>query len=133
MAISQGKANGKGAGPVRAAAEVKPLFVPLKGVFFLQFEAGTKPNMEEYRPYGRRWNERVCWVGRPVTLRYGYNGRSLHGVISGFRVSMDPTRTEAWAACGYAARYPGVPAACIKVNLLPDDQVEGGADAVESV
>jgi hypothetical protein len=114
----------------QAARPVKPLFVPLKGAYFFQFENGTKPNMEEYRPYGPRWNERTCWVGRPVTLRYGYRGRSLRAVIVGFRVSEEPTQTQAWADC-YGSRFPGVPAACIKVALIGADQVSGGSDASE--
>ena len=49
---------------------MRPLFIPLKTEFFLAFEAGTKTI--EYRPYGPRWNERTCTVGRDVLLSHGY-------------------------------------------------------------
>jgi hypothetical protein len=102
---------------------IKPLFIPLKRVFWEMFRDGTKPNFEEYRPYGPRWNERVCVVGRPVILSLGYNGPRLLGVIEGFRTSMEPTLTEAWAACGYAVKHPGKPAACIRVaGIKPASQ-----------
>jgi len=48
---------------------MKPLFIPLKGEYFDQFQAGTKDT--EYRVYGPRWNERTCAVGREVVLSRG--------------------------------------------------------------
>lgn len=61
----------------------KPLFVPLKSEFFDAFAAGTKTF--ELRRYGARWNERVCRVGRDVTLSRGYGKRSrLSGRVRSF-------------------------------------------------
>lgn len=96
--------------------ESKPLYIFLKREYWEQFFAKTKPGMEEFRPFGKRWNERVCYVGRPVFLCLGYSGPRMQGVIAGFRVDEAPTETEAWRACGYAAKHPGVPAACIRIT-----------------
>ncbi|MGC8520184.1 MAG: hypothetical protein ACP5P4_16965 [Steroidobacteraceae bacterium] len=54
----------------------KPLFVPLKTQYFRAFEAGIKTI--EYRRAGPLWNERRCWIGRPVTLSHGYSGSRLY-------------------------------------------------------
>lgn len=96
---------------------MKPLFIPLKREYFEAFQAGTK--LEEFRPYGPRWNERTCPVGRPVVLSLGY-GRAhrMAGVVAGFRTSMEPTTSPAWAAC-YGEKHPGKPAACIAIDLEP--------------
>ena len=92
---------------------MKPLFIPLKTEFFEAFEAGTKTT--EFRPYGPRWNERTCMVGREVVLSHGYGTRRrLHGVVAGFERSTEPTRTEAWRKC-YGDRSGE--AACIRVTL----------------
>jgi len=48
----------------------KPLFVPLCGIYYDQFVAGTKT--EELRRYGPRWNERTCRIGRAIVLSKGY-------------------------------------------------------------
>lgn len=101
--------------PVKPDARCRPLFILLKREFWEAFRDGVKVGMEEFRPYGRRWNERTCFVGRRVILSLGYNGPRLMGVIERFRVSLEPTRTEAWASCGYAQKHPGVPAACIRI------------------
>jgi len=64
----------------------KPLFIPLKGEHFEAFERGEKDT--EYRPYGKRWNERTCYLGRPVVLSFGYGKhRRLTGVIRSFTVT----------------------------------------------
>lgn len=64
---------------------MKPLFVPLKTRYFRAFESGVKTI--EYRKAGPRWNERTCWVGRPVTLSHGYSGARLYArVVSVQRV-----------------------------------------------
>lgn len=62
----------------------KPLFIPLKTVWYRQFERGSKT--EELRLYGPRWNERTCRVGRKVVLSKGY-GKSerLSGEIWKFK------------------------------------------------
>lgn len=63
----------------------KPLFIPLKGEFYDAFVRGEKTT--EYRPYGPRWNERVCRVGRPVVLSRGYGKCNRWcGMITGFRI-----------------------------------------------
>lgn len=98
---------------------MKPLFIPLKREHFDAFKAGTKPNMEEYRPEGPRWNARTCVVGRPVVLSLGYGKQQrLLGVVAGYRSSVEPINTAAWKDC-YGDRH-GM-AACIKIKL------EGGA------
>lgn len=62
---------------------VKPLFIPLRACYYMQFENGTKKI--EFRKYGPRWNERVCTVGRPVVLSSGYGKRfRLNGTIVSF-------------------------------------------------
>lgn len=78
--------------------DLPPLFVPLKTEFFTAFESGSKDT--EYRPYGPRWNEKTCPVGRLVTLSHGYGTkRRLRGVVVDFERSMDPSKTEAWRKC----------------------------------
>ncbi|WP_257306254.1 hypothetical protein [Geothrix campi] len=92
-----------------------PLFIPLKREYFEAFKAGTKT--EEFRPYGRRWNERTCPVGRAVTLSLGY-GKShrMTGVVTGFVASTTPSDTAAWVACyGPGQRM----VACIRIRLDP--------------
>jgi hypothetical protein len=92
---------------------VKPLFIPLKAEFFNAFADGSKT--VEYRPYGPRWNERTCPIGRPVVLSYGYGKhRRLTGRVVGFERSHEPTQTEAWHRC-YGAY--NTEAACIRIAL----------------
>ena len=63
--------------------EKKPLFIPLKAEHYIKFEKGEKDT--EYRAHGPRWNEKTCYVGRLVTLSYGYGkARRLSGVVVGF-------------------------------------------------
>lgn len=93
----------------------KTLFIPLKREHFEAFKNGTKPGMEEFRPYGPRWNEATCRVGRHVTLSMGYGRKHrLTGVVAGFRVSSEPTKSKAWKEC-----YPDkiCDAACIKIDV----------------
>lgn len=63
---------------------MKPLFIPLKREHFEAFERGEKTT--EYRVVGPRWNAGTCAIGRPVTLRLGYSGRSLWRTIVAFNV-----------------------------------------------
>ena len=58
----------------------KPLFIPLKKEFFEAFLSGEKT--VEYRVYGARWNEKVCFPGREAILscRYGKN-RRIKGIV----------------------------------------------------
>lgn len=94
----------------------KPIFIPLKAEFFEAFERGEKE--WEFRPYGSRWNERNCKVGRAVVLSYGYGKkRRLHGVVAQFVRDPGPTKTEAWRKC-YGDREGD--AACIRVTLTPN-------------
>ena len=55
---------------IPAPANERPLFIPLKTKYFEMFLSGEK--MSELRPYGPRWNEKVCRVGREVVLSKGY-------------------------------------------------------------
>ena len=62
----------------------KPLFIPLCAEPYEAFESGTKRH--ELRPYGPRWTEKTCIVGRAVTLSKGYGKQNrLQGVIRSFR------------------------------------------------
>lgn len=47
-----------------------PLFIPLKTEYYNAFLDGSK--VDEYRLYGKRWNEKVCVPGRRVTISKGY-------------------------------------------------------------
>jgi hypothetical protein len=63
---------------------MKPLFIPLRGVYFDAFDAGIKKH--ELRKYGPRWNEKTCPPSRPVILSRGYGKQHrLVGVIEKFR------------------------------------------------
>lgn len=89
------------------------LFIPLKTAYFEDFASGKKTI--EYRPYGARWNERTCPVGRKVTLSHGYGkARRLTGTVTAFTRSAEPTRTPAWADC-YGTKSGE--AACIHIRL----------------
>ncbi len=60
------------------------LFIPLKTEFYEAFEAGLKRN--EYRLYGKRWNEKTCAVGRGVLLSKGYGKKNrLKTKVATFR------------------------------------------------
>lgn len=70
--------------PATPAAPPTALFIPLKAEFYDAFVSGAKT--EELRRYGPRWNERVCRVGRDVTLSRGYGkGHRLTGRIWRFK------------------------------------------------
>lgn len=63
---------------------IKPLFIPLNTEYFEQFRRGDK--LSEFRLYGPRWNERTCYLNRPVTLSKGYGkAHRLRAVIVDFR------------------------------------------------
>lgn len=92
---------------------MKPIFLPLKREYFEAFKAGTK--IEEFRPFGPRWNGETCPVGRPVVLSLGYGKKNrMAGRVAGFRVSDEPTQTPAWSDC-YGDRK-GL-AACIRIDI----------------
>lgn len=76
----------------------KDLFIPLKTEHYRDFEKRVK--FEEFRPYGARWNERTCRVGRRVTLSLGYGKKHrMKGTITGFRIVEDPTTLPGWKDC----------------------------------
>lgn len=91
---------------------MKALFIPLAGRWFDAFADGSKE--EEFRPYGGRWNERTCAIGRAVTLSRGYGKqRRLTGEVVGFRV-VGPDAHEAIRSV-----YPtGDHFAAIKIRVL---------------
>ncbi len=96
---------------------MKPLFIPLKAVYFDAFKAGAK--RIEYRPYGPRWNEKTCAIGRAVTLSRGYgNQQRLSGTVESFdimhRTQLPAEAQSGWLAC-YGHRNGEV--ACIGVKL----------------
>lgn len=94
----------------------KPLFIPLKRQYFEAFKSGEKK--EEYRPYGPRWNERTCTIGRPVVLSLGYGTQQrLRGKIVSFDQSLGQTKTRAWQDC-YGGKGHTV-AACIGIEITP--------------
>jgi hypothetical protein len=77
-------------------SHTKPLWVPLRAVYFDAFAAGTKTT--EYRrlggPLGKL--ERLT-IGRPVTLSRGYSGPRLHMLITAVsvvRASIVPDAAE---------------------------------------
>jgi hypothetical protein len=95
-------------------ARVDALFVPLRREYFEAFESGEKT--EEYRPYGPRWNERTCPIGRRVVISLGYGTqRRLQGTITSFRKSEEVPESAAWRACYGAAGHKV--AACIGIAL----------------
>lgn len=92
---------------------MKPLFIPLKGEYFDQFAKGEK--VTEYRPYGLRWNERTCSVGREVVLSRGYGkAHRLRGTVAAFEARTDVTQSPVWLAI-YGKRH--LRAACITVSI----------------
>lgn len=98
------------------------LFIPLKTEFFEAFKRGSKNT--EYRVYGPRWNERTCFVGRPVTISKGYGKyERLQGVVTRFRTSSKPTLTNAWKAC--YGHFGGALAACITIRLATQSAKPG--------
>lgn len=98
----------------------RPLFIPLKGEYYDQFECGEKDT--EYRPYGQRWNERTCPPGREVVLSRGYGkARRLRGTVAHFTKSEVVTRTSVWRSI-YGTKYQY--AACICIRLAPVEAAE---------
>jgi hypothetical protein len=92
---------------------VKPLFIALKTEYFDAFANGSKDT--EYRPFGPRWNERTCPVGREVVLSRGY-GKAwrLRGTVKHFSMSKVVTQTAVWRSIyGTKHKY----AACIQIRL----------------
>lgn len=61
---------------------MKPLFVPLRKIYFTEFADGLKTT--EFRVLGPRWNDRVCFAGRPVVLSCGYSGPRILTSVAAF-------------------------------------------------
>jgi hypothetical protein len=105
--------------PGLEAATLPPLFVPLDRPYFEAFERGDKT--EEFRPYGPKWNEKTCPIGRRVVLSMGYGkARRLPGRIVSFRQDRHPFLLPGWLEC-YGDKV-GVVAARIGIELEPNTQ-----------
>lgn len=92
------------------AESLKPLFIPLKGIFYEAFQTGIKDT--EYRRHGARWNAKTCPPGRRVVLSRGYGKRRrMTGVVLKSFISVEPTTSADWLAC-YG---PGGEAFCIQI------------------
>ncbi len=92
---------------------MKPLFIPLKREYFNAFKDGIK--QAEFRPYGPRWNERTCAIGRRVTLSLGYGkAHRISGTVVGFVIDQNPMRLPGWREC-YREKHAA--AACIGIAL----------------
>lgn len=91
----------------------EPLILHLEKAVFEAFEDEKKDI--EHRPYGPRWNEQSCRVGRRVVLSPGVGSRQrLTGTIVGFRTSEAVCKLPSWVA-----RYGPDPrlVACIQIAL----------------
>lgn len=60
------------------------MLIVVRKVWFEELRSGAK--RVEYRRYGRRFNERVFHIGRPVAFAYRYDRVSprLHGKVTSF-------------------------------------------------
>lgn len=86
--------------------EAKPYPLVVKRVFFDQFAAGTKTI--EYRRHRGRFTERIFWLGRAISIRCGYDGKSprLAARVTRFQVArLDQTGEHAAAL---KKIYPGL-------------------------
>jgi len=65
----------------------RPLFMALKTEHYLPFRSGEK--RYEIRPYGARWNEETCRVGRLASVSHGYQkkGRLIRVVTRFEKIS----------------------------------------------
>lgn len=62
----------------------KALFIPINAQHYDEFISGKKK--EEFRKYGTKWNEKVCYVGRRVIISKGYGNQNRRsGTITGFK------------------------------------------------
>jgi hypothetical protein len=91
----------------------RALFIPLRGVYFDQFERGEKRT--EYRQRGPRWNAETCAIGRRVVLSRGYGKQKrLTGTITGFSYDTIPSKLPGWLEC-YGPNSGD--AACITIQI----------------
>lgn len=89
-----------------------PLFLPLRRQYFQAFKDGTKT--VEYRLYGKRWNEKLCTLGRAVWLSNGYGAADrMDGVITSFWTTDRPP--PEWVAI--YGEPAGRLAACIEIKV----------------
>ena len=60
------------------------MLIIVRKIWFEEFRSGAK--RVEYRRYGRMFNERVCYIGRPVAIanRRDRAGPRLTGVVTSF-------------------------------------------------
>jgi hypothetical protein len=100
---------------------MKPLFIPLKRKYYEDFETGKK--QLEFRPYGPRWNERTCVVGRPVIVSCGYGKqRRLCGIVTYFERLTKENHPRKWASISELfeaiyGKYPDDGIAAIGVDV----------------
>ena len=84
----------------------KPLFIPVRRIYFDQFAAGLKTY--EIRCYGGRWTQERCTVGRAVIVSCGYRGPRLYGQVVGFakigRCQASEVAREIYPLCQVFAR-----------------------------
>jgi hypothetical protein len=79
----------------KCTCDEKPLFVPLRAEHYDAFLDGSK--REEYRLYGKGWNERVCRPGRAVVLSRGYGKQNrIRGRIRDFSAISFYDLTPKW-------------------------------------
>jgi len=110
-----------GEGEKLRAKKMNPLFIVTTTEYYQQFLSGEKPGMEELRPYGARWNENTCVIGRSVILSAGYGKKHrAAGRIVGFRTSQAETQRPEYKAI-YSDKHTGIPAACIKIEIEQGD------------
>lgn len=100
---------------VKPIRNMKPLFIPLKKEFFRQFKRGKKRH--EYRLFGKRWNNKTCFPGRPVILSSGYSGPRLFGIIENVRVIVNARHLPGWVECYGPSGKAGHPAIEIKIKV----------------
>lgn len=115
----------KGVAPLgdelNSAGKMKSLLIVTTTEYYQQFLSGEKPGMEELRPYGARWNENTCVIGRSVILSAGYGKKHrAAGRIIGFRTSQTETKRPEYKAI-YGDKHTGKLAACIKIELEQGD------------
>ncbi|HAS87998.1 MAG TPA: hypothetical protein DCS48_01630 [Desulfovibrio sp.] len=62
----------------------RPLFMTLKTEHYMPFRSGEK--RYEIRPYGARWNEETCRIGRLASVSHGYQKKGrLIRVVTDFK------------------------------------------------
>jgi hypothetical protein len=85
----------------------KPLWVPLRAVYFDAFATGTKTT--EYRKLGGRLGKlEHLVIGRAVVLSRGYSGPRLQMVIKAVSVVPAATVPDAAAIYGHRARLVAI-------------------------